>query len=44
MMIQHHHHRLVVVDPEENEAMPVGMISTFDIVFEMAHPSSVWQE
>jgi CBS domain-containing protein len=44
MMIQHHHHRLVVVDPEENEAMPVGMISTFDIVFEMAHPSSVWQQ
>lgn len=44
MMIQHHHHRLVVVDPEEAEAMPVGMISTFDIVYEMAHPSSVWQK
>jgi predicted transcriptional regulator len=44
MMIQHHHHRLVVVDPEEAEAMPVGMISTFDIVFEMAQPSSVWQK
>jgi len=44
MMIQNHHHRLVVVDPEDSEAMPIGMISTFDIVFEMAHPASVWQK
>jgi predicted transcriptional regulator len=44
MMIQHHHHRLVVIDPEESEAMPVGIISSFDIVYEMAHPSSVWQQ
>ncbi len=44
MMIQHHHHRLVVVDPEESGAIPVGIISSFDIVYEMAHPSSVWQQ
>lgn len=43
MLIDHHHHRLVVVDPEMPEAMPLGMISTYDIVAEMAQPGSVWR-
>jgi len=42
-MIKHHHHRLVVVDPDEPEAVPLGIISSFDIVAEMARPGSVWQ-
>ena len=43
-MIEHHHHRLVVVDPDEPEAMPLGIISSYDIVAEMAKPGSVWQQ
>ncbi|MGA2821726.1 MAG: CBS domain-containing protein [Anaerolineales bacterium] len=42
-MIQHHHHRLVVIDPHEAETIPLGVISSFDIVEEMAQPSSAWQ-
>jgi CBS domain-containing protein len=43
MMIENHHHRLLVVDPELPESMPLGIISSFDIVAEMANPDSVWQ-
>jgi CBS domain-containing protein len=43
-MIEHHYHRLVVVDPEQPDAMPLGIISSFDIVAEMAAPGSVWQQ
>lgn len=42
-MIKHHHHRLVVIDDNEPEAFPLGIISSFDIVAEMAKPGSVWQ-
>jgi CBS domain-containing protein len=42
-MIQNHHHRLVVIDQEDPEAFPLGVISSFDIVARMAHPKSVWQ-
>jgi CBS domain-containing protein len=44
MMIQNHYHRLVVVDNEDPDAFPLGAISTFDIVAEMARPDSVWQK
>jgi CBS domain-containing protein len=44
MMIENHHHRLVVVDPDDVDAMPLGIISSFDIVAEMARPGSVWQK
>lgn len=44
MMISNHVHRLVVMDPSEPEAFPLGVISTFDIVDEMAEPDSVWQQ
>lgn len=43
MMIQNHHHRLVVTDKDDPDAFPLGVISTFDIVAEMARPDSVWQ-
>jgi CBS domain containing-hemolysin-like protein len=43
MMIQNHHHRLVVIDNNDPDAFPLGAISTFDIVAEMARPDSVWQ-
>lgn len=42
-MIENHYHRLIVVDPKNPETMPLGVISSFDIVGEMARPGSVWQ-
>jgi CBS domain-containing protein len=44
MMIQNYHHRLVVVDKDDPDSFPLGAISTFDIVAEMAKPDSVWQK
>ena len=43
LMIEKHHHRLVVVDPKQPDGIPLGVISSFDIVAEMAQPGSVWQ-
>jgi predicted transcriptional regulator len=43
LMIRHHHHRVVVVDQADPDAFPLGMVSSFDIVAEMARPGSVWQ-
>jgi len=43
MMIENYHHRIIVVDPLEPQSMPVGIISSIDIVAEMAQPGSVWQ-
>jgi len=43
MMIQNHHHRLIVVDENDPNAFPLGVISSNDIVAEMARPSSIWQ-
>jgi CBS domain-containing protein len=43
-MIENHHHRLVVIDKEDPDAFPLGAISTFDIVAEMARSDSVWQK
>ena len=43
LMLKHHVHRLLVVNPDRPDAMPLGLISTFDIVAEMAQPGSVWQ-
>jgi CBS domain-containing protein len=42
-MLRHHVHRLLVVDPANPEGMPLGLISTSDIVSEMAEAGSVWQ-
>jgi len=44
MMIQNHYHRLVVIDQDDLLAFPLGIISSFDIVAEMARPGSTWQK
>ena len=43
LMIRHEVHRLVVVDPSAANGAPIGMVSTSDIVAEMAQERSVWQ-
>jgi CBS domain-containing protein len=43
-MIRNEVHRLVVVDPARPDGAPVGIVSTSDIVAEMAYERSVWQE
>ena len=43
-MIHNHYHRLVVVDDKNPEAFPLGIISSFDIVAQMARPDSIWQK
>ena len=43
LMIQHHHHRVLVIDNRDPEAFPLGIVSSFDIVAEMARSGSVWQ-
>ncbi len=43
LMIQNHRHRVVVVDKNNPESFPLGVISSFDIVAEMARPESIWQ-
>jgi len=42
-MITHYIHRLLVVDPAEPDSIPLGLISTSDIIYEMAQPGSAWQ-
>lgn len=44
LMIHKHYHRLVVIDNEDPQAFPLGIISSFDIVAEMAKPGSIWQQ
>jgi CBS domain-containing protein len=43
LMIQNHRHRLIVVDQENPESFPLGVISSMDIVAAMARPNSIWQ-
>ena len=43
LMIQKHHHRLIVIDKDDPQAFPLGIISSYDIVAEMARPGSIWQ-
>lgn len=42
-MIRNHRHRVIVVDTNDPESFPLGVISSVDIVAEMARPGSVWQ-
>ncbi len=44
LMIQNHYHRLVVADHTDPQAFPLGIISSYDIVAEMAKPDSIWQK
>lgn len=41
-MVQNEVHRLVVADPGEPHALPLGLVSSYDIVAEMAEPGSRW--
>jgi predicted transcriptional regulator len=43
VLIRNHRHRAIVVDPNDPESFPMGVISSFDIVAEMARPQSIWQ-
>ncbi len=43
LMIKNHRHRVVVVDKNDPASFPLGVISSFDIVAEMARPESIWQ-
>ena len=43
LMIQTHRHRVIVVDQEDPESFPLGVISSMDIVAAMARPNSIWQ-
>jgi len=42
-LIENHHHRLVVVDSKQPDTIPLGIISSYDIVAQMARPDSIWQ-
>jgi len=43
LMIQNHQHRVIVVEKDDPESFPLGVISSFDIVAAMARPESIWQ-
>lgn len=43
LMLRLEVHRLLVLDPEDPERMPLGLVSTSDIVAEMAEPGSLWR-
>jgi predicted transcriptional regulator len=43
LMIQNHKHRVIVTDSSDPDGFPLGVISSFDIVAEMAKPGSIWQ-
>jgi CBS domain-containing protein len=43
LMIRHEVHRLVVIDSSGSDGVPIGIVSTTDIVAEMAQDNSVWQ-
>lgn len=44
LMIRHHRHRLIVTDSNNHSVLPVGIISTYDILEEMAMPASDWKK
>ena len=43
LMLEHEIHRLVVVDPGDPDAVPLGIVATTDLAAEMAEPGSVWR-
>lgn len=43
IMIKNHRHRVIVIDKNDPQGFPMGVISSFDIVAEMARPQSIWQ-
>lgn len=43
LMIQSHRHRVIVVDKDDPDSFPLGVISSMDIVAAMSRPGSIWQ-
>jgi CBS domain-containing protein len=43
-MLEHEIHRLLVVDDGAPDSMPLGLISTSDLLDEMAEPGSPWRD
>jgi CBS domain-containing protein len=43
LMLTKEIHRLIVLEPDLPEGPPLGLISTTDIVVEMASPGSAWR-
>lgn len=43
LMLKREIHRLVVVDPQDPAAFPIGLIATSDFVAEMSGPESDWR-
>jgi len=43
LMVQKHLHRIIVIDEDDPESFPLGLISSVDIVAEMAKFDSIWQ-
>jgi CBS domain-containing protein len=44
LMVKHEVHRLVVIGPDRSDRAPSGVVSTADIVAEMASERSDWQQ
>lgn len=44
LMLSNEVHRLVVLDSSRADGVPIGILSTADIVAEMASERSVWQQ
>jgi CBS domain-containing protein len=42
LLLRHEVHRLVVVDPDDPGGVPLGIVSTTDVLAEMAAPGSAW--
>jgi CBS domain-containing protein len=43
-MLKEEVHRLLVADPETPDSFPLGLVSTADLVAEMAEPGSIWRD
>jgi CBS domain-containing protein len=43
LMIHNHRHRVVVIDANDPDSFPLGILSSFDIVAKMSKPGSIWQ-
>lgn len=43
LLLAHEIHRLLVTEPNDPQGMPLGILSTSDVVAEMAQPGSAWR-
>jgi CBS domain-containing protein len=42
LLLREEVHRLLVVDPEDPSSVPLGILSTADVLAEMVAPGSPW--